>query len=88
MKCGIDEVLKLVQDSLEENFSRGSFDKTLQSLIDRDFVKSNAISNRICLSTPKNNTYRDAFNINEELQFFQNELVKEFKCFTQAFLRK
>ena len=26
MKCGIDEVLKLVQDSLEENISRESFD--------------------------------------------------------------
>ena len=29
IKCGIDEVLKLVQDSLEENTSRESFDKTL-----------------------------------------------------------
>ena len=85
MKCGKDEVLKLVQDSLEENISRESFDKTLQSLIDSDFVKSNSISNRICLSIPKNNTYRGAFNIKEELQFFKNGLVKEFKCFTQAF---
>ena len=33
----------------------------------------------------KNNTYRDAFNIKEELQFFKNKLVKEFKCFTQVF---
>ena len=45
MKCGKDEVLKLVQDSLEENISRESFDKTLQFLIDNDFVKSNSISN-------------------------------------------
>ena len=29
MKCGMDEVLKLVYDSLEENISRESFDKTL-----------------------------------------------------------
>ena len=36
MKCGIDEVLKLVQDSLEENISQESFDKTLQFLIDKD----------------------------------------------------
>ena len=28
MKYGIDEVPKLVQDSLEENISRESFDKT------------------------------------------------------------
>ena len=36
MKCGIDEVLKLVQDSLEENVSRETFDKILQFLIDSD----------------------------------------------------
>ena len=53
MKSAIDEVLKLVQDSLEENISQESFDKTLQSLIDREFVKSNSISNRICLFIPK-----------------------------------
>ena len=32
MKYEIDEVLKLVQDSLKENISRESFDKTLQFL--------------------------------------------------------
>ena len=53
MKCGIDEGFKLVQDSLQENISRESFDKTLQFLIDSDFVKSNSISNRIYLSIPK-----------------------------------
>ena len=86
MKCGIDEVLKLVQDSLEENISRESFDKTLQFLIDNDSVKSNSVSNRVCLSIPKNSTCRNAFNIKEELQFFKDELVKEFKRLTQAFL--
>ena len=29
MKCGIDEVRKLIQDSLEEKISRESIDKTL-----------------------------------------------------------
>ena len=73
MKCGKDEVRKLVQDSLEENISRESFDKTLQLLIDDNSVKSNSISNRVCLSIPKNNTCRDAFNIKKELQSFKNE---------------
>ena len=36
MKYGIDEVLKLEQDSLKENISRASFDKIL---IDSDSVK-------------------------------------------------
>ena len=85
MKYGIDEVLKLVQDYLEENISQEGFDKTLQFLIDSDSVKSNSVSNRICLSIPKNNPCRNAFNRKEELQFFKNELVKEFKRLTQAF---
>ena len=38
MKCGIAEVRKLVQDSLEENISIESFEKTLQHLIDNDSV--------------------------------------------------
>ena len=53
MKCGIDEVLKLVQDSLEENISLESFEKTLQDLTDNESVKSNSVSNRVCLSIPK-----------------------------------
>ena len=85
MKCGIDEVRKLIQDSLEENISRESFDKTLQLLIDNESVKSSTVSSRVCLSIPKNNTGRDAFNIKEELQSFKNELVEEFKHLTQAF---
>ena len=40
ISCGIDEVLKLVQDSLKENISRESFDETLQFLIYNDSVKS------------------------------------------------
>ena len=85
MKRGIDEVRKLVQDSLEENISRESFDKTLQLLIDNESIKSNSASSRVCLSIPKNNTGRDAFNIKKELQSFKNELAEEFNRLTQAF---
>ena len=68
MKCEIDELRKLIQDSPEENISGESFDKTLQLLINYDSVKSNPVSNRVCLFIPKNNTRRDAFNTKEELQ--------------------
>ena len=81
-----DELRKLVQDSLEENIFQESFDKTLELLIDNDYVKSNSVSNRVSLSIPKNNTFRDVFNIKEELQSFKNELVEEFNRLTQAFL--
>ena len=83
MKCRIDEVRKLVQDSLEENISLESFGKTLQHLIDNYSVKSNSILNRVCLSMPKNNTCRDAFNI-KELQSIKYELAEEFNRLTQA----
>ena len=48
MKCGIDEVLNLVQEIFEENISR-------ESLIS----VSISVSNRVCLFIPKNNTCRD-----------------------------
>ena len=85
MKCGVDEVPKLVQDSLGENISRESFDKTLRLLIDNNSVKSNSVLSRICLSIPKNNTCRDVFNIKEELQSFKTQLVEEFNRLTQTF---
>ena len=78
MQCGIDEVPKLVKDSLEENISRESFDKTLQLLTDNNSVKPNSVSNRVCLNIPENNTCRDAFTIKEEHQSFKNELFEEF----------
>ena len=81
----LDEVRKLVQDSVEENISLKNFEKRLQHLIDKDSVKSNSVSNRIYLSIPQNNTYRDAFNIKEELQSFKNELNEEFNRLTQTF---
>ena len=52
MMCGIDEVLKLVQDSLEKNIFRESL-TILQFLIDNDSVKYNPVLNRACLSITK-----------------------------------
>ena len=55
MMCGIDEVFELVQDSLKEIFLEKVL-ITSQVLIDYDSVKSNSVSNRVCLSITKNNT--------------------------------
>ena len=83
MKCGIDKVRKLVQDSFEENIFLESFDKTLQHLIDNNSVKSNPVSNSVCFALPKYNTCRYASR--EELQSFKNELAEEFSHLTQVF---
>ena len=85
MKCGIDEVRKLIQDYFEENISLESFDKSLQPLIDNNSVKSNSVLNSVCLSIPKNDNCRHAFNIKEELQSSKNKLDEEFNRLTQAF---
>ena len=53
MECGIGEVLKLVQDSLENNISCEIFDEIVQFRLDNDSVKFNSISNRVCLSILK-----------------------------------
>ena len=78
----------MVQDSLEEYISLESPDKTLQHLIDNDSLKSNSISNMVCLSIPKNNTCKDVANMKEELQSFKNELIGEFNRLTQAFFEE
>ena len=54
MEYGLDEVSKLVQDSLKENISLKSFDKILH-LIEKDSAKSNSVSKRVFFSIPKNN---------------------------------
>lgn len=72
MKRGIDEILNLVQDSLEENISRESFDKTLQFMIGNVPVKSNSFSKSICLSIAK----------------MKSELVELVYCLIQAFFAK
>ena len=88
MKCRIDEVLKLVQDSLKENIIRENFGKTLQFLIDNDSVKCNSVSNRVCLSLPKNNTCRDIFNIKEQLQSSKKNWLKNSSVLHSQNLRK
>ena len=53
MKCGIDEIRKLVQDCLEENIYLESFDKTLQHLTDKVSVISNYFELSMSLHTKK-----------------------------------
>ena len=53
MKCGIDEIRKLVQDCLEESIYLESFDKTLQHLTDKVSVISNYFELSMSLHTKK-----------------------------------
>ena len=82
MKCEIDEVLNLFQDSPEENISGGRFDKTLQFLIYNDSVQSYSVSNSVCLSIPKNNAYRDSVWLSlpkdQQERIFQPNIVTSY----------
>ena len=52
-KCGREEVSKLVNDTLCKEICKDLFNETLDSLIENHFIKCNIISNRECLSLPK-----------------------------------
>ena len=52
-KCGRGEVSKLVNDTLCNEICKDPFNKTLDSLIENQFIKCKIISNRECLSLPK-----------------------------------
>ena len=52
-KCGREEVSKLVNDTLCNETCKDLFNETLDSLIEKQFIKCNIISNRECLSLPK-----------------------------------
>ena len=52
-KCGREEVSKLVNDTLCKEICKDLFNEKLDSLIEKRFIKCNIISNRKCLSLPK-----------------------------------
>ena len=52
-KCGREEVSKLVNDTLCNEICKDLFNKTLNNLIEKHFIKCNIISNRKCLSLTK-----------------------------------
>ena len=52
-KCGKDEVLELVNNSLEKEISREIFESLLYQLTEKQYVKLNVLEKRTCLSLPK-----------------------------------
>ena len=52
-KCGREEFSKLVHNTLCNEIYKDLFNETLDSLTENQFIKCNIISNRECLSLPK-----------------------------------
>ena len=52
-KCGREEVSKLVDDTLCNEICKDLFNETLDSLVEKQFIKCNIVSNGECLSLPK-----------------------------------
>ena len=72
-KCGREEVSKLMNDTLCNKICKDLFNETLDSLIEKQFIKCNIISSRECLSFPKNSELH-----HRSIQFTQGDsLVHE-----------
>ena len=67
-KCGREEVSKLVNDTLCNEICKDLFNETLDSLIENQFIKCNIISNRECLSLPKDSELH-----HRSIQFTQDD---------------
>ena len=63
-KCAKDEVFALVKDSLEEDITMKSFEKSLDLLQVSHSIKCNLFSNCTCLSIPKHSSISKVSNQN------------------------
>ena len=85
-KCGKDEVLKLVKDSLDEEITKKTCEKLLESLSQSLSINLNATGNKKGQSLPKENQTsaevdkkKEILNVGEELENLKIKLMKEFK---------
>ena len=88
-KCGNDEVFQLVSESLENEIIR-EFDENLETLIQKQQMKSNCYGNRTCLSIPKEDQTNktkanDTDNIIEDFINFKTHLIEQFEKMKSSF---
>ena len=89
-KCGNDEVFQLVSESLENEIIREFFDENLETLIQKQQMKSNCYGNRTCLSIPKEDQTNktkanDTDNIIEDFINFKTHLIEQFEKMKSSF---
>ena len=94
-KCGKEEVLHLVQESVDSEVTKGHFEELLDKLIKCDSVQIKLVGTRTCLSLPKEAQYSKShkqfdeslrINVNEELSKFKGSVIEEFDALKSSFL--
>ena len=94
-KCGKEEVLHLVQESVDNDVTKEHFEELLDKLIKRHSVQIKLVGTRNCLSLPKGAQYSKShkefneslrLNVNEELSKFKVSVIEEFDALKSSFL--
>ena len=94
-KCGKEEVLHLVQESVDSKVTREHFEELLDKLIKCHSVQIKLVGTRTFLSFPKGAQYSKShkefneslrLNVNEELSKFKVSVIEEFDALKSPFL--
>ena len=87
-KCGKEEVLHLVQESVDNEIRKGHFEERLSKLIKCHSVLIKLVGTRTCLSISKRAQHSKShkqcieslrINVNKELSKSKNTLIEEFE---------
>ena len=81
----------LVKESVEFEISSDVFTETLNSLIENESVIVSTLTNRECISLPKENFQKietEKEDITEQFHQFKNDFLDEFNEFKTKFLHK
>ena len=94
-KCGKEEVLHLVQESVDSEFTKEHFEGLLEKLIKCHSVQVKLVGTRMYLSLPKGAQYSKShkefneslrLNVNEEVSKFKVSVIEEFDARKSSFL--
>ena len=93
-KCGKDEVFRLFRDSVDD-FTKETFGKVLELLIQNQSVRLNIVGNRECLSLPKKNQKLRENDENQEKPVLMEDIgnlrlqtLEEFRNMKSSFFNR
>ena len=94
-KCGKEDVLHLVQESVDTEVTKQHFEELLDKLIKCHSVQMKLVGTGTCLSLPKGAQYSKShkefneslrLNVHEELPKFKVSVIEEFDALKSSFL--
>ena len=94
-KCSKEEVLHLVQESVDSEVTKGHFEELLGKLIKCHSVQIKPVGTRTCLSllkeaqhSKRHKQFNESLriNVNEELSKFKDSVIEKFDALKSSFL--